>query len=152
MARDPVRLSEKGEARREAILGMMAGAQRRRRSRRMVGRAAAGVALMMAGVAVWAAVRTAPGPGRPALPLVGPVAPEVSNEFAAVRIEIVRNDPAVVARYSEEGSGLASVIGDEELEGMLRRAGRPPGHIRTPDRFILASDIALPKGPIPGSG
>jgi hypothetical protein len=153
-------LSPEGMARKDAIFEKLAHAQRQRTTRRRTVRiGVAAMALGAAGVAGWAGLQiggvagTAPGLTRsgPSEPQPRAISGPIPAEGPGVRVQIVANDPTVMARLVVTGDpGRAAIIGDGELDRWLVRAGRAPGSIRTPGRFILASEIPPPRGP--GSG
>ena len=148
-------LTERGLRRKEAIFLELAEAQRRRVSRRRASQAGGLIALsLVAMVAAWWHLGGGGSPPSPAAPIArsGPAAERV-DRLHAPRIAVVRNDAAVVARYSASGDpSRAEVIGDEELGAWLARAGRPDGFIRSPGRFLLASEVRPPDARDRGSG
>jgi hypothetical protein len=149
-------LSEQGMARRETIFRALLSAQDRRVVRRRAGLTlGAGTAVVLLGMAAWAAFSPG-GAGAPVNPMVRHegestevVRPMGPKDLGLV--QIVSNDPTVISRYTARGdAGEAEVIGDHELEDWLVRSGRTPGMIRIPGRLILAADI--PRPPAPGRG
>lgn len=150
-------LSAEGVARKESILRDLLVAQRRRAVRRRTTRVgAAMIAVAAVGLAGWGAVQgmtlwSGPRITRSSPPTVHPI--PVAPEAPSSLIQIVSSDPGITARLTAGGeSGGAKIISDDELDRALVRAGRMPGSIRAGGRFILASDVAHPHRPPPGSG
>lgn len=154
-------LSREGAARRDAIFEQLVLAQRQRTRRRHATRVGSAVlVLVAAGLAGWAALHNGSiGVPAPRLTQSGPSAlePDGGNAHRSAPsprvqppspIQIVANDPTVLDRLTAKpDAGRASIIGDDELDGLLARAGKTPGFIRTPGRFILAADVPQPKAP-----
>lgn len=118
-------LSPAGTARRDLLRAELTGLVRRRRTVRRVTRTAA-VLLFSAGIG-WLALREKPA-----------VLPAVPG------YEVVANDPSVLQRLSIPERPLAAetFLDDDGLQDWLRRAGLPPGYVRTPERIVLMPEVA----------
>lgn len=147
-------LSPSGVARREAILAALLRAQRARQRRRTLLKAGAGAAALVAMSAL--ALLLPALPRHPVRNSPVRIESRVPVAESRPRIQIVRNDPSVVARWhAGEAPTTAHAIDDMELEHLLRRAGREAGFIRAGGRLLLASDIPPPSPPAesaPGRG
>jgi len=153
-------LSDKGLARREAILVVaVRAAQRRRRQQRLRSGVAAGVLCVVLISAALLALRpgrvdlagphspptgrgTTPAPPQPLSPVAG-VRPNARP--AAVTIGRVRTEAGIAARLAVRSSaprGRATPLplpraSDEELLASLAKAGRPAGLAYVDDRAVL---------------
>jgi hypothetical protein len=146
----PIPLSAAGEARREEMLSRLQAALVRKRRARWACRVAAlaGVPAMV----IAAIIIVRPGPGGPesgggTSAISPPAAHPVEGEWK-MRIQIVHNDPGVLARSAPAAKPLEreAVIDDEELLKLLHDLGRPSGLARVPGGVYLTSNLA----PLPG--
>lgn len=132
-------LSPAGQLRRETMLvdlrRAVVGRRRARRARR-----AAAVALLF-GLCSWPAMERWRGAPEPAPPVAdAPVTRTpglradsgIARAFAALRVEVVRNDPLVLERCAAT---------DDELYALLTEAHRNRGIVRVGDRVYLADEL-----------
>ncbi len=148
---EPVELSTAGRARRDAILGLALGAQRRRVRVRRAVRAATAAALVLAATAA-AYVTLAGSPRAPSTPGV-PIAdaPEqapLPPPAPVLAWTVVQTDRAILDRVSVVTPVSVVTIDDAELSSLLEAAGTEAGVIRVGGRAMLESDLFQD----PGSG
>lgn len=134
-----VGLSAAGEARRGEMLGVLQRAMTARRRRRAAGRVGAVVAAVaLVGISV-SSVWRGGGTGAPS---AGDGALAVAREALPLgAVEMVRDDPGIVARVAARPAMEIRTIDDDELERLLEEAGRPSGLVRTGGRVYLASSL-----------
>lgn len=144
-------LSREGAARRDAMLGELDAAMRRRNVVRTGRRGAAVLVPVLAvacGVLMWGQ-SPGGGPAGKMVPKSGHVAAgpapgaPVASSYEFIRI--VETDPGVMERYrAGPAVGEFQVITDDELQSLLASVGRDTGIVRTGGRVILATDLIPP--------
>lgn len=134
-------LSAHGVARRHEILGVVLGAQRRRRIRRRASTVALAAA-PLAILACWAAfsVWNAPAPQQP----IAHASPHHHDPDAvAPRHEVAaERDDEREASTQTPTRITTTRITDGELLALLAEAGRPDGLVRVGNQTMLASEFA----------
>lgn len=151
-SRHPLDLHPSGElpspasrARREAMLAPLTAALHRRRQHRRGVHALATLLLLAAVPTVlivqWRSAASSPSPNVPFARHTANVAP------AALRIQTLRTDSAVLARHAAPvASKRIVVVDDAGLQSALAQAGLPTGLIRVNGRTILARDLVQATG------
>ena len=136
--RHPAPLSRGGRTRREALRTALEGAVVARRRRRTAARFAT-AAIAVAVLALWIRADFA---GSAPAGESGAVARADGLRLRNAVLEVVRNDPRVIARATvREPLAADTWIDDDELLRLLRAAGRPTGLVRSGDRVILTATL-----------
>jgi hypothetical protein len=131
------KLSPGGAARRAAMRTELAQAVvRTRRRRQAVRGAAAGLAAAILLAVAFGAGGTGRGPEEQVRSTSG---------GRAVALEVVRDDPGIVARLAAPNALRAAVpVDDRELLRLLHEAGRPTGFVRVADRAFATDAVVDP--------
>jgi hypothetical protein len=144
-----VELSAAGRARRDAILGLALGAQRRRVRVRRAVRAATAAALVLAAsaaayVTLGGSLRAPSGPGV----TIADAPEQAPQRPGALAWSVVQTDHSILDRVSVVTPVSVRTIDDAELSDLLEAAGTEAGVIRVGGRAMLESDLFQD----PGSG
>ncbi len=129
-----VELSPRGRARREQILEMAIRQARRRRRRRLAIRGgAAGVVLLVAGLALLRVPHSAPQRHEsPVVKVLPPAVPPHDNAQAAkLVIEHIQTDPTILRRLTiPKTPPRWQTLDDDQLLQELALAGKPAGLVK----------------------
>ena len=146
---EPVELSASGRARRDAILGLALGAQRRRvRGRRAVRAATAAALLLTASAAAYVTLAGSPRVRvSPALPIAD-ASERTPAPSPVIAWSVVQTDRAILERVSVVTPVSVRTIDDAELSSLLQAAGTEAGVIRVDGHAMLEREMFQD----PGSG
>ncbi len=71
-----------------------------------------------------------------------PAEPGEGAEGRVIRVEMVKDDPGIVARYAAAGSGgRVADIDDAELMRLMEEMGKPTGLVKTAGKVMLTAEM-----------